>query len=155
MTTTKTSCDCSNPDCSLPAGRCFLCELPVDDHHAYPICDDCLPVVQDIRSRDPTYMVCEDVNCRGWAVFNGADLQSCDMCDTFSDDSEAAEHVLQLYRRLQAGEYLGPSRQDFEPQHEARQLGANIVERCDALANQLDELGLHQRAEILRAITRM
>ena len=37
--------------------------------------------------------------CPGWAVFNGNEIQRCDVCARFKDDDAAIEHVIQIERR--------------------------------------------------------
>jgi hypothetical protein len=35
-----------------------------------------------------------DVGCPGWAWFNQCEIQRCDTCERFSDDLEAAKHIV-------------------------------------------------------------
>lgn len=110
----KKRCDCADPACELPTGRCFLCGSPSErangtagDRIEFTIGTCCYRKVKKLHDRDPRLdeNCCrpdddgfDDVGCPGRAPFNGdgetyAEIQRCDECGRFESDDDAAAHV--------------------------------------------------------------
>ncbi len=104
-------CDCADPECTLTAGRCYLCGNP----HAhcsgtfgleFTVCPQCAPAVQALYDREAALLPVlarvgfEDRGAEGpaWAPFDGAAdgafcIQRDDYRDHFESDDEAAAYV--------------------------------------------------------------
>ena len=97
-------CDCANPDCALPVGRCFLCKNPVDNDRTFAVCADCDDAHQVRSAWTADYGNEEARNdpnpdrecfCPGWLWMNedsdaSFNIERCDTCAVFRDDLEAA-----------------------------------------------------------------
>lgn len=95
-------CDCGNPECQLPPGRCLRCGQPCEAEHPFVVCGDCQPLLQELWKREAAAAPqdrCDGcTGCPGWAPFNLAsdgsvEVQRCDTCKVFDSDDAAAEHV--------------------------------------------------------------
>lgn len=85
-------CECDDPDCSLPLGRCCVCGTPCTAGYGTELCAGCIPKVAQLyeaeRRTDP------HLDGPGWFIANGFEIQRCDSRGRFADDEEAAAHVL-------------------------------------------------------------
>ena len=103
----KKRCDCSNPECELPLGRCFVCQQPVENARTYCVCGDC-DEAKKIRetwsslfARKLDMAASDDrdlCQCPGWLWMNeegdgSFNIERCDECDALVDDTEAAEQM--------------------------------------------------------------
>jgi len=95
--TTK-NCPCANPDCTLPSGRCALCDQPCDADgrtHEPELCDPCADIARNVRSKlndlDP-----------GWHVDDTGTprLVRDDEANVFGDDEDAVVFVRGLLESI-------------------------------------------------------
>lgn len=96
-------CPCDNPDCTLPAGRCYLCGNPVL-HASTSGTEVCAACVGAVEAAYQAERLPHAVTTPGWLVVeldDGVDcVQADDDMNRFENDEEAAEHV----RRIVKGE---------------------------------------------------
>lgn len=103
-----TECDCGDPRCALPRGRCFLCKCPVVNERVYAVCSEC-DDAHEIRAawgidygeeearhdRHALSGAERECFCPGWLWMNEDDdasfnIERCDCCAAYCDDLEAA-----------------------------------------------------------------
>lgn len=108
MTTTTTArpfaryrgCDCADPECTLPTGRCYLCGTPTEkanewteDRIEYTVGACCARKVLRAYREE-----CRASIEPAWAPFNGDgrtlfEIQCVDVVDVFDGDGGAARYV--------------------------------------------------------------
>jgi len=94
-------CTCSNPDCTLPPGRCFLCGVPTlhASTSGTEVCSPCADKVLEVYAAEQV----SELTTPGWFLDTTDDEPSIvadDDMNRFETDEDAAEHV----RRVINGE---------------------------------------------------
>jgi hypothetical protein len=97
-------CNCNDPSCTLPEGRCYLCGQPTPKANSaawpreeFTVCLACKRSARAALSRLRKRLgagVCSK-SCAGLGLsneipFGPAEVQTCDACAVFMDDREAA-----------------------------------------------------------------
>lgn len=104
-------CDCEDPACGLPNGRCYLCGNPHAHcsgtaYSEFTVCPTCAPAVEALHAHETRLLPLlarvgfEDRGIEGpaWAPFDGDDdgafcIQRDDSQDHFESDEAAAHYV--------------------------------------------------------------
>lgn len=102
-------CDCPNPHCSLPLGRCYLCGGPTNkategDRVEHTVGPCCIKLVRDLRKQAHTFLPVLGIDHDDvpWDLFNDSDehgprdfgnIEGA-ICSPYKwDDYDAAKHV--------------------------------------------------------------
>jgi len=88
-------CPCSNPDCALPPGRCFLCGVPTlhEKTSGTEVCTTCVDAVGAVYAAE---LNPSTNTTPGWFLDTTDDEPSIvadDDMNRFESDEAAAEHV--------------------------------------------------------------
>lgn len=86
-----------------------------------------------------------DKDCQGWAVYNGNEIQRCDICGRFGSDEEAVNHVRKL-ERLEKISTVG------SPDEAAR---GELVEVRNALASIVEESETNPSVSVKKLVDRL
>lgn len=122
-------CDCADPTCGLPSGRCAVCGNPCEaDHYGTEVCAQCVPRIRALyeaaRASEPDpdgppwfYVDHEEHDGSAYIVRN-------DSRALFEDDEAAAAHVVALI--------APPTTEETPPMHDPEAMHPETAERIRA-----------------------